>query len=233
MQKTITILATAALVMLLASCKNSDNVKLATSVDSVSWALGENTALGLKQMGITYDEDMVLRAFKHTMKGKEQPMDDATYQRILANIALSMQENYMAKMKEQNANAAAQEAAAFKELTDKDPDIKKADAGYYYKVLKAGKGPNVKEGEVAVFDYKGFKLDGTPIDQTYGVRDPISHLVGGSMFEGLRLGLTQMNAGSIYRFYIPSALAFGAKGSENIPPYTALIYEVELHSFHE
>jgi FKBP-type peptidyl-prolyl cis-trans isomerase len=40
-----------------------------------------------------------------------------------------------------------------------------------------------------------------------------------------------MNVGSTYRFYIPSELAYGERGAGNmIPPYSALIFEVELIS---
>jgi FKBP-type peptidyl-prolyl cis-trans isomerase len=37
-----------------------------------------------------------------------------------------------------------------------------------------------------------------------------------------------MSVGSKYRFYIPSGLAYGPQGSGPIPPYSPLIFEVEL-----
>ena len=40
-----------------------------------------------------------------------------------------------------------------------------------------------------------------------------------------------MNAGSRFRFYFPSDKAFGPQGDlqAGIPPYSTMIYEVELH----
>jgi FKBP-type peptidyl-prolyl cis-trans isomerase len=38
-----------------------------------------------------------------------------------------------------------------------------------------------------------------------------------------------MNTGSTYRFFIPSALAYGGQGVGNvIPPYSTLVFKVEL-----
>ena len=74
-------------------------------------------------------------------------------------------------------------------------------------------------------------LTGEQFDQSNGYSggEPIIHVVGNPMFPGLLEGMQLMNAGSLYRFYFPNQLAFGANGSEDIPPYTAVIYEVELH----
>ena len=52
------------------------------------------------------------------------------------------------------------------------------------------------------------------------------------MFPGLIEAFQLMNAGSIYRFYFPYQVAFGAQGSGNIPGYTPLIYEVEVHELY-
>ena len=40
-----------------------------------------------------------------------------------------------------------------------------------------------------------------------------------------------MNAGSKYELYIPYDLAYGDRNNGEIPPYSALIFEVELVSF--
>ena len=96
--------------------------------------------------------------------------------------------------------------------------------------MKAGKGRNAREGDRVSFDYRSFLMfTGEPYDQTYGKREPILHVVGKPMFQGLIEGMQVMNAGSIYRFYFPYQLAFGSQGSGNIAGYTPFIYEVELH----
>ena len=107
-------------------------------------------------------------------------------------------------------------------------------SGFYYEVLKPGKGANAQIGQRILFDYRSFLMfNGEPYDQTYGVRDPILHVVGRPMFQGLIDALQLMNAGSIYRFYFPYQLAFGETGAGDIPGYTPFIYEVELHEIYE
>ena len=216
------------------SCKHNDEkVVLSDQRDSISWAIGENTAIGMQNIGYDFNTEMVLRAIEHTLNGKKQPISEEEYSRLLSNITLLMQKNMKAEQEKTIAAVEKEEAELFEALMQSDPEVKKSPDGFYYKVLKQGKGPNVKIGEVAVFDYKGYQVkDNKFIDQTYDVRPPIETLVGGSMFKGLQLGMSMMNAGSIYRLYFPSKLVFGAMGTDAIPPYTAIYYDVELHSFH-
>lgn len=218
----------------LVSCKHNDEkVVLKDQRDSISWAIGENTAIGMQNIGYDFNTEMVVRAIEHTMKGKKQPLTEQSYNELLNQLTRIMQDNLKAEQKKTIEAVEKEEEKLFEALVQSDPDVKKAPEGFYYKVLKQGKGENVKIGEVAVFDYRGYMLKGDKfIDQTYEVREPIETLVGGSMFKGLQLGLSMMNPGSIYRLYFPSRLAFGAKGTDAIPPYSAIYYEVELHSFH-
>ena len=219
---------------LFVSCKHSDdNVVLKDQRDSISWAVGENTAIGMQNIGYNFNTEVVLKAIEHTLKNKKQPISEESYNELLGELTKIMQQNMMEQQQKTAEAVEQEEEKLFTALMAKDPEVKKAPEGFYYKVLRQGKGTNVKVGEVAVFDYKGYKVkDDEFIDQTYGNRPPIETLVGGGMFKGLQLGLSMMNPGSIYRLYFPSRLAFGAQGTDVIPPYTAIYYDVELHSFH-
>lgn len=230
------ILATLALTALVnISCNRStDQVILKDHRDSISWAVGQNTAVGMQKIGYDFNTDIVLRAIEHTLNGSKQPLSEQSYNELLADVTLMMQSKYQKEQQEHQANIDRQEEKLFDDLLKNDPDVKQSPDGIYYKVLKPGKGDNVKIGQVAVFDFRGYIMkDNKLIDQTYEVREPIETLVGGNMFPGLQKGMTLMNAGSIYRLYFPSKLAFGSKGSDVIPPNTAIYYDVELHSFHK
>lgn len=231
---TIICAAIAMLAAVCTSCNNSGKVKLKNECDSVSWAVGENTALGLKNMPYDFNVKVVLQAIQHTLDGKEQPLSDEAYQKLLNNLMSQMNRQMQEDAAKEQEQVNVKEQQIFSELCAKDQSIQQAEGGYYYKVIKSGHGPNVKRGEVAVFDYKGYILPSMElIDQTYGVRDPIETIVGGNMFSGLQMGLTQMNAGSIIQFYFPSALAFGKDGTQDIPSNTPISYVVEMHSFHK
>ena len=86
-------------------------------------------------------------------------------------------------------------------------------------------------GKRLEFDFKGTNMfTGELIEQTYGKRGSVIHVLGNPMFEGLIEGMQYMRAGSKYRFYFPHEKVTGAKG---VPPLTPVIYEIELHTIFE
>lgn len=215
-----------------------EDVALKTVVDSLSWALGEQMgkqfALVEKSNGLSLNQKLVEQAFCTAYEGKPSPLDEQTSERIYQMFtATAMQRQ---RMNDQNlaSSMAQQEAECFKQLKTKHPAAKKDTFGIYYEVIRQGHGRKARIGDRVRFDYKGYNmLNDQLFDQTYGNREPIVHVVAQPMFEGLLRGLQLMNAGSIYRLYIPSDKAFGAHGTETIPPYTPVIYEVELHDVYD
>lgn len=218
--------------MVLASCAGGvGSTELRTRQDTLSWALGENIALSMKEMGVLeLKRDVVEQAIAHTLDGKEQPLSDSAFREAIDLISVMLQSDLMGKQNEREAEVERQQASYFAQLEAGHPEVKKHEMGFYYEVLKEGRGPRAKYGEVVTFDYRSYEmLSGEPYDQTYGKRNPIVHVVGKPMFAGLLEGFQLMNAGSVYRFYFPYQTAFGKQGSGEIPGYTPFIYEVELH----
>ncbi len=239
------------LVFLLASCGNNTGVQVDTSEppatelhsikDSLSWAYGQYLALALQgeYFDTVFNHDLVLEAFAYTLKGGTQNhlSDD-----MARDIAQYTNLQYSAIM-QHKARAVAnsvdgQQRAWLDNLEKTNHNVKRypmGDYAFYYEVLKPGHGPKAEYAQRIRFDYKSFNLlTGEPIDQTYGNREPIVHVVGTPMFPGLIQAFQLMNAGSIYRFYFPYQLAFGAEGSGGaVPPYTPVIYEIELHELYE
>lgn len=227
-----TLIAAAAAALLLAAC--SEKVPQLTSrTDTLSWAMGENVGQSLLQgQVIELDYDLFLQAVRHTLDGKEQPLSDSAYNDAMMYIMTQAQLQQMREFsnREEKVNAAQEEY--FKQLLSTHPDVHKHPSGFYYEVLKAGSGRQAKFGDNVSFDYRSYYMfTGELYDQTYGQRDPIVHVIGKPMFQGLVEGLQLMQAGSIFRFYFPYQVAFGTNGSGNIPGFTPFIYEVELHKF--
>lgn len=218
---------------LLAACSRSPkSPQLDSHNDTLSWAFGENIGLTLMNMGSTLplDSQLVQQAISHTLKGGAQPIDGKTLNEALREITYIQQTEYMRQQNQTEAQVDKQQEQYFAQLVKVHPDVKKHESGFYYEVLKAGKGRKAKFGDRIKFDYRSFFMfSGEPYDQTYGKREPIIHVLGRPMFQGLLDGMQMMNTGSIYRFYFPYQLAFGAQGSDPIPGYTPFIYEVEMH----
>ena len=221
--------------MLLASCnnnRNTDTPQLLSREDTLSWAMGENLALSVMETQGTLhlNKEVVKQALNHTLEGKSQPIDDRTLRDAISYIIYQQQAEAIERNRQTGAQVDQQQEEYFAQLVKEHPSVKRHESGFYYEELKAGKGRKAQYGDRIKFDYRSYlMLTGEPYDQTYGKREPIIHVVGKPMFQGLIDGIQLMNAGSIYRFYFPYQLAFGQQGSGDIPGSTPFIYEIELH----
>ena len=76
--------------------------------------------------------------------------------------------------------------------------------------------------------YEGFLTDGTVFDSSIQRGEPISFPLNG-VIAGWTEGLQLMAEGAKYRLFIPYNLGYGEHGAgASIPPYSALIFDVEL-----
>lgn len=110
----------------------------------------------------------------------------------------------------------------------KKPGVVTTPSGLQYKVLQEGAGEKPSgRGEVEVH-YRGKLIDGTVFDSSYDRGESISFLLT-QVIPGWSEGVQLMSPGAKYEFYIPFELAYGPKGIPGvIPPYSTLIFEVEL-----
>jgi len=98
--------------------------------------------------------------------------------------------------------------------------------------LAEGSGEEVKSGDNVTVNYLGTLLDGTKFDSSYDRGQPFSLSVGqGEVIKGWDEGLVGMKVGGKRKLTIPSEMAYGESGAgEDIPPNSALIFEIELLS---
>ena len=104
--------------------------------------------------------------------------------------------------------------------------------GFYYIQIKKGTGPRVKEGDVVMIDYEGKFLNGLFFDSTKKRNQPFEFVYGSELqvIKGLEAAIGMMHEGDKAIVIVPSKLAFGESGSSTgiIPPFTSVIYEVEV-----
>ena len=100
-------------------------------------------------------------------------------------------------------------------------------SGLQYEVLEEGEGKSPSATDVVKCHYEGRLIDGTVFDSSYKRGTP-SEFALNQVISGWTEGLQLMKEGSKYRFFIPYNLAYGSRGVSIIPPYSALIFDVEL-----
>jgi FKBP-type peptidyl-prolyl cis-trans isomerase len=101
-------------------------------------------------------------------------------------------------------------------------------SGVCYAIIKTGKGPRPVQTDSVQLQVKGYLPDGKLFEDTYSKKNPYKITPAG-LIPGLSEAVQIMTEGSLWKVFIPSALAFGAKGVQGaVPAYSAVVFEVEL-----
>jgi len=106
-------------------------------------------------------------------------------------------------------------------------DVIALNSGVQYKFVKKGTGKLPKIKDTVTVKYRGTLLDGTEFDSSY-TRGKSDNFKLSDMIPGFGEAMTQVPDGSKVIIYIPSNHAYAEKGEAGIPPYSAVIFEVEL-----
>lgn len=106
--------------------------------------------------------------------------------------------------------------------------------GIQYKVVKSGTGgPKPTASSNVKVHYEGTLIDGTIFDSSIKRNEPISFGLN-RVIKGWQEALQLMSVGDRWVIYLPYNLAYGERGSgQTIPPYAALIFDVELLAINE
>ncbi len=112
----------------------------------------------------------------------------------------------------------------------KKPGVKVLPSGLQYKVITEGNGEVPKASDEVEVIYEGRLIDGTVFDATskHGVKTDKFNASG--LIKGWTEALTTMPVGSKWELYIPYHLAYGERQAGQIPPYSTLVFDLELVS---
>lgn len=197
-------------------------------MDKVSYALGLSIGHQLKQMGAeTLNIDDFAQAVKDVIAGAKQQVSDSEAQTLVSNFFAEQEKKQQAAAAEKGkvARKAGEEYLA--ENAKKD-GVVTLPSGLQYKVLRQGDGKKPNATDTVVCHYEGMLVDGTLFDSSLQRGEPATFPLNG-VIAGWTEGLQYMQEGAKYRFFIPYNLAYGERGAgASIPPYSALIFDVEL-----
>ena len=197
-------------------------------MDQLSYALGLGIGHQLLQMnaeGLNIDD--FAQAIKDVMTGGELKMKEAEAQQMVQQF-FAEQEALQQAANAEKGKAAKAEGEQFLAENAKKEGVKTTASGLQYQVLRDGNGQQPKATDQVECHYEGTLIDGTKFDSSYDrgqtATFPLNQVIAG-WTEGLQL----MHEGAKYRFFIPYQLGYGERGAgASIPPYAALIFDVEL-----
>ncbi|MEM1380775.1 MAG: FKBP-type peptidyl-prolyl cis-trans isomerase [Pseudomonadota bacterium] len=120
-------------------------------------------------------------------------------------------------------------ALYLKEQAERDATIETGSGLIYEIVSDQGRGPSPKIGDVIQVHYRGTLPNGEVFDSSYQRGQPAEFELG-RVIAGWNEALQLMQAGDVFRLYIPGDLAYGARGTPDgsIGPNQALVFDVEL-----
>lgn len=102
-------------------------------------------------------------------------------------------------------------------------------SGLYFVILKDGNGYSPTHENIVKIKYYSTLLDGTPVEGQPEQPLVKEFRIGDTqLLKGFEEGLLMMRKGGHYTLILPSGLAYGDKAHGKLPPYTTLIYDVEL-----
>lgn len=109
----------------------------------------------------------------------------------------------------------------------KADSIQTTASGLQYKILTQGTGEIPQATDKVKVNYEGHLIDGTEFDSSYKRNQPAT-FPANQVIKGWTEALTMMPVGSKWMLYIPQQLAYGSREQGKIPPFSTLIFTVEL-----
>lgn len=197
-------------------------------MDKVSYALGLGIGRQLAQMGASeLNIDDFAAAIKDVIAGNELKVSNREAQTIVQDYFRKQEEKLNAERAEKGKVAKAEGEKYLAENAKKE-GVVTLPSGLQYMVLKEGNGKKPKATDQVKCHYEGFLIDGTVFDSSIQRGEPAVFPLN-QVTAGWTEGLQLMQEGAKYRFFIPYILGYGEGGAgASIPPYAALIFDVEL-----
>jgi FKBP-type peptidyl-prolyl cis-trans isomerase len=198
---------------------------LKTTLDSLSYILGESAGYNLTQQGFG-DVKLNMAIYNKGLTdivGKKKPLlDDAT--------ANAMINGYFTRMQAEKSKGTIAAGEKFLAQNKLRPGVKTTSSGLQYEVLTEGTGAKMSAVDTFVCHYRGTLIDGTEFDASYNRGQPLSMSIT-NVIRGWQEALLLMPVGSKYKIYVPYQLGYGTMGQGQIPGGAPLIFEMELLDF--
>jgi len=182
---------------------------------NLSYALGMNLALEIKDVGVNVDAGVVAQAIKDVLQGKPTEIQESQIVSILG------QAEAIGRSKQASRNIA--EGEAFLARNAKAQGIMALPDGLQYRVIRTGAGEFPTRTQILTVKFRGTWIDGKEFKHNDSLEIPF----WGSP-QGLQEALLKMRVGSKWEIFVPYTLAYGHVGDQTLGYGSTLIYDLEL-----
>ena len=190
-------------------------------MDKFSYAIGLGIGQNLLSMGAQgINVEDFAQAIADVLNRKETA--------ISHNEARDIVNQYFAELAAKMNAENIEKGKAFLAENAKREGVVTLPSGLQYEVITEGTGIKPSANDQVKCHYKGTLIDGTLFDSSVKRGQPAVFGVS-QVIKGWVEALQLMPEGSKWKLYIPSELGYGSQqAGEMIPPYSTLIFEVEL-----
>ena len=168
--------------------------------------------------------DPLVEGISDVLEGRPSQVGDQDMRAAIEEVNRRIQ-----RRQQEEAGGQAAEGERFLEENSQRDEVKVTSSGLQYEVLQEGEGGESPTPDSRVkVHYHGTLVDGTVFDSSVRRGEPMELPVNG-VIAGWTEALQMMQPGDKWKLYVPHDLGYGANGAGGvIPPYAALIFEVEL-----
>lgn len=197
--------------------KSVKNPQLVQMGENVGKAIREQEPDGLVGVAeLTTDFELIKQGFINGLKGYDEQMTMEEAGQYIDQAINQLKYGDTKTLGEQFLQENAQKEG-----------VVVTESGLQYEVLTMGKGKKPAATDRVKVHYHGTLIDGTVFDSSVERGEPITFGLN-QVIKGWTEGVQLMPVGSKFRFYIPQNLGYGERAAGSIPPYSTLIFEVEL-----
>ncbi|HDJ33434.1 MAG TPA: FKBP-type peptidyl-prolyl cis-trans isomerase [Bacteroidetes bacterium] len=207
------------------SCHRTAPESLSNMNDSASYAYGVLLGHGLigQELDDVIDIELVKKGMADILTGANDTFEMQEAREIMGEF-WEVNEARI-KMEKYGDNLRAGEK--FLKENSRRKEVITTKSGLQYEILKKGNGPVPDTNDVVHVHYKGTLIDGTLIDSS---GEKPSVFAVDKVIPGWTEALQLMKEGARWKVYVPHELAYHDMDipSRNIPPYSTLVFEIEL-----
>lgn len=184
------------------------------------YTLGQIMVQQLTVFNLSPDEkDMVKQGVNDALSGKKPLVDVNVYGKKIQELANARRAAQAEKL--------AAETKVFVEKAAKEKGAVKTASGLIYIPKKEGSGSSPAATDKVKANYTGSFVNGVVFDSSYKRGTPTDFPMSG-LIKCWQEGLQMMKPGGEARLVCPADIAYGKRGSRQVPPDATLVFDIQL-----